>query len=91
MTIYLKDLVALAAGDVDKGVAEELVKRVFSQVLRQVSVGNRVFVSGFGSFEYHIRPARKARNPKTGAAVEVKATRSLKFTPVPAHRKVPHE
>jgi DNA-binding protein HU-beta len=38
-----------------------------------------VAIGGFGSFQATLTPARKARNPKTGDPVEVKAKKRIKF------------
>ena len=36
---------------------------------------------GFGTFKVSARKARKGRNPKTGAAMNIKASKSVRFTP----------
>ena len=42
-------------------------------------LGNRIEIRGFGSFGLNDRPARQARNPKTGAPVTVQAKRVPAF------------
>ena len=42
---------------------------------------DRIEVRGFGSFSINIRPARIARNPKTGEKVNVAAKRAPHFKP----------
>ncbi len=43
--------------------------------------GEKVQLSGFGTFETKDRSARTARNPRTNQAVEVEATRVPTFKP----------
>lgn len=54
--------------------AKEAVDHVVDIIVRSVAKGERVAISGFGVFEKRRRGPRIARNPKTGAAVKVKAT-----------------
>jgi DNA-binding protein HU-beta len=60
----------VARADVDK-VLGSLIQH--TQVA--VKKGERVSLVGFGSFERRDRKARTARNPRTGTAVKVKATK----------------
>ena len=48
-------------------VAEELVK------------GEKIQLVGFGTFEVSERPEREGRNPKTGEAMTIAASRTPKF------------
>ena len=41
--------------------------------------GDQVVLPGFGSFSTGLRAARTGRNPQTGAAIEIKASRVAKF------------
>jgi len=43
--------------------------------------GERVTLSGFGSFEVKIRNPRKGRNPKTGEEVAIPRKKRVKFNP----------
>ena len=43
--------------------------------------GERIEIRGFGSFDLHHRPARIARNPKTGEAVNSPAKVAIHFKP----------
>ncbi|MDQ6874677.1 MAG: HU family DNA-binding protein [Actinomycetota bacterium] len=54
--------------------AQNAVDGVVDTIVRSVARGERVAITGFGVFEKRARGARTARNPKTGAAVKVKAT-----------------
>jgi DNA-binding protein HU-beta len=52
---------------------------VLDAIIRAVVSGERVSVTGFGSFEKVERPARYARNPQTGERVRVKKTSVPRF------------
>ena len=41
--------------------------------------GEKVQVVGFGSFEVKERPARTARNPRTGEEIEIEASKAPVF------------
>ena len=59
--------------------AADAVDAVLDAVVRAVVAGDRVSVTGFGSFEKVDRPARYARNPQTGERVRVKKTSVPRF------------
>jgi DNA-binding protein HU-beta len=59
--------------------AAEAVDAVLDAIVRAVVAGERVSVTGFGSFEKVDRPARYARNPQTGERVRVKKTSVPRF------------
>ena len=61
--------------------AAEAVDAVLDAIVRAVVAGERVSVTGFGSFEKVDRPARYARNPQTGERVRVKKTSVPRFRP----------
>lgn len=59
--------------------AEQLLNTTFEVISDAMAQGDKVQVAGFGAFEVKTREARTCRNPKTGAAVEVAATRVPAF------------
>ncbi len=59
--------------------AADAVDAVLDAIIRAVVSGERVSVTGFGSFEKVERPARYARNPQTGERVRVKKTSVPRF------------
>ena len=49
---------------------------VISETLQQ---GEKIQIVGFGTFEVKDRPARKARNPRTGEEIDIAATKAPVF------------
>jgi len=54
---------------------------MLKQMADALAQGQRIEIRGFGSFDLHHRPARIARNPKTGAAVDLPAKVVVHFKP----------
>lgn len=67
--------------DGNKRQAQEALETVVDAITRAVAKGDRVVITGFGAFEKVDRPARFARNPRTGEKVRVKKTAVPKFRP----------
>jgi DNA-binding protein HU-beta len=70
--------VAERAGITQKA-AEAHVAAFFGVLMDTVAAGEKVTITGFGSWERVQRPARDARNPATGGTVHVPATFVPKF------------
>jgi DNA-binding protein HU-beta len=60
--------------------AEAALNAVVAAITDAVAAGDKVQVSGFGSFDVKARDARTGRNPKTGEAVEIAASKRVVFT-----------
>jgi DNA-binding protein HU-beta len=73
------DHVAGAAG-VAKQQAESVLDAFFDTVRRAVANGDRVAWPSFGAFSSTDRQARTGRNPRTGEAVAIPASRAVKFS-----------
>ena len=58
--------------------AEKALGTVTEVIAEALAAGEKVQVVGFGSFEVRNRPARVARNPRTGKAPVFKAGKALK-------------
>jgi DNA-binding protein HU-beta len=58
----------------DRTTAAAAVTGVLEEIEAGVARGERVTLSGFGTFERRARAARTARNPRTGDAVRVDAS-----------------
>jgi DNA-binding protein HU-beta len=65
----------------DKKRAAAALEAVIETVYANVSKGEKVALTGFGIFEKRDRRARTARNPATGATVQVKKTSVPAFRP----------
>jgi integration host factor subunit beta len=50
---------------------EVVIETIFESIKETLSKGGKVEIRGFGNFRLRSRNARKARNPKTGEAVDV--------------------
>lgn len=61
--------------------AEKAVNFVLDDIITALKQGERVNISGFGTFSVSDRNARTGRNPKTGETIEISASRSAKFKP----------
>lgn len=72
----------------DKKVATHALEGFIDIVERAVAKGEKVSITGFGSFEKVDRPARTGRNPQTGATVKIKKTSVPKFRPGAALKQV---
>lgn len=65
----------------DKRVAEAALDGIVDIITRSVTSGEKVSITGFGTFEKVNRKARKARNPRTGEKVRVAKSSAPKFRP----------
>src|ERR687889_2659464 len=70
--------------DVTKTFARDLVDTVFGSITDAARNGDEVSIFGFGKFRVTERGARKGRNPKTGEAIRIAASKRLKFEPARA-------
>ncbi|MBV2365525.1 HU family DNA-binding protein [Streptomonospora sp. S1-112] len=65
----------------DRKTATEAVNAVLETIQKTVASGDKVAITGFGVFEKSERAAREARNPATGATINVPASFVPKFRP----------
>ncbi len=59
--------------------AEDIVESMIASIVSTLKSGGEVSIAGLGIFSVKARAARTARNPKTGASVQVPATKVPKF------------
>jgi len=59
--------------------AEKCAEAFVTTITETLQQGDKVQLMGFGTFEVRDRPARKARNPRTGEAVDVAASKAPVF------------
>lgn len=62
-----------------KADARKLVDAVFATIADAAAKGDEVSLNGFGKFKIKDSPAREGRNPATGAAMTIAASRKLTF------------
>ncbi len=74
----LIDAVAEATGD-SKAAASAAVDAVLNAITDALKKGDKVQISGFGTFEVRQRAARTGRNPQTGATIQIAASKSPAF------------
>ena len=67
--------------DATKRSAEDAVSAVLDSIAKGVKKDTKVQVIGFGTFEIKKRAARMGRNPKTGEAMKIYASKSVGFKP----------
>lgn len=67
--------------DISKAAATRALESVVDAVTRTLKKGGTVSLVGFGTFAVGKRAARTGRNPRTGAAIKIKAAKVPKFRP----------
>lgn len=65
--------------ELSKKDAEKALKAFMDVVAEQLKKGDKVQLVGFGTFEVSERAAREGRNPQTGEAMTIAASRTPKF------------
>lgn len=80
------ELVAAVASDagLSQADASRAVDSVLSNVTKALREGDEARIAGFGTFVVSSREARMGRNPRTGEAIEVNASKSVRFRPAKA-------
>lgn len=66
--------------------AEEAVEAVLSGIVSTVKKGEDISLFGFGKFSPKANAARTGRNPQTGAAIKIAASKSVRFAPAQAFK-----
>jgi DNA-binding protein HU-beta len=76
------DLIASVAdaADLSKVDAIKAVEAILSAVSDELIAGKEVRLNGFGNFSTTERAAREGRNPQTGAAIQIAASKAAKFS-----------
>ena len=59
--------------------AEKTIDMFVSSVIDAIGQGNEISLVGFGNFSIGKVAARKGRNPRTGAELDIKAYNQVKF------------
>lgn len=72
--------------EVTRREADEILVHVTELITETVAKGETVALSGFAKFARVDRPARMGRNPATGEAIKIKASRKARITPLKAFK-----
>ncbi len=67
--------------DISKAAATRALESILDAVKKTLKKGGTVSLVGFGTFAVGKRAARTGRNPRTGAAIKIKAAKVPKFRP----------
>ena len=67
------------ATNLSKKDSEAAVKAFTDVITKALKKGDKVQLVGFGTFEVAKRAAREGRNPQTGKAMKIKASKAPKF------------
>ena len=83
-TSDLASAIAEGESNISKTQAKQIVDSVFKAIETAAVRGEEVSIPGFGKFTVQDKPARTGRNPSTGAAIQIAATRKVVFQPAKA-------
>jgi DNA-binding protein HU-beta len=77
------DLVGVVAdkANISKSQSAAAVDAVFDAITDSLKSGDEVRLVGFGTFAVNNRAATTGRNPATGAAIKIPASKQAKFKP----------
>ena len=74
----LADLTGMTKADAGRAV-DALFTPDGGIIAKALKAGDRVQITGFGTFEAKSRKARTGRNPRTGETIKIAATRTPSF------------
>jgi DNA-binding protein HU-beta len=82
-TVTLKQLANALADKhaLPKKTANEVVGDLVGLIGKHLKKGDKVRVPALGIFQVRRRPARMGRNPATGEAIKIKASKKIAFRP----------
>jgi DNA-binding protein HU-beta len=66
---------------ISKASAEKALNAFSNTVMKALKKGDKLALTGFGTFSVAKRRARAGRNPQTGKEIKIPATRVAKFKP----------
>ena len=69
-----------------KADARKVIDVILANITAAVATGEEVSLNGFGKFKLKDTPERRGRNPSTGEAITIAASRKLTFAPAKAVR-----
>jgi DNA-binding protein HU-beta len=66
---------------IKKSTAEKAVNSVIDHITKALKNGDKITLTGFGTFSLAKRAARIGRNPKTGKEIKIPSCKIPKFKP----------
>jgi DNA-binding protein HU-beta len=69
------------SADISKAAATRALESIIGAIKTALKKGDSVSLVGFGTFAVGKRAARVGRNPRTGAALKIKAAKIARFRP----------
>ena len=80
-TVTLKHLAATLADDheLSKKAAEAILTDMVGKITKHLKKGERIRIVGLGILQVRKRAARMGRNPATGEAIQIKASKKVAF------------
>ena len=80
-TVTLKHLSAnvAEAHELSKKQAEAILGNMVELVVKHLKKGDRIRIGGLGILQVRKRAARMGRNPATGEAIQIKASKKVAF------------
>lgn len=78
-----KDLIELVAkkGNLTNKASRDAVSSFLNGIRDSLKRGEKVVITGFGTFSVRKRASRPGRNPKTGEKITIQARKAPGFTP----------
>ncbi len=70
--------------NITKAQAKAIIESVLEQITEAAKAGEETSLPGFGKFKTKATPEREGRNPATGAAMTIAASKKLTFSPAKA-------
>lgn len=67
------------SAEISKKDAKKAIEAVFEVITEAMKNGDKVQITGFGTFEVSERAAREGRNPQTGETMQISACKAPKF------------
>jgi DNA-binding protein HU-beta len=81
VTVTLNQLAATLAEEheLTKRAGRELLDNLVSLITKHLKKGERIRIAGLGILQVRKRAARMGRNPATGEAIQIKASKKVAF------------
>jgi DNA-binding protein HU-beta len=78
---WIEKVIANTKIEISKANLQKIMDEAFDLIKKTIKKESRFQVAGFGTFSVKKRKARTGRNPKTGDAIKIKASKTVGFKP----------